>query len=127
MFHTYFRAVRICYKLLPMNSAPPGRTADASRLLIVDDDRETLDLLSLYLGDQGFAVSCVEDGRAMDAWLADHSADLVVLDLMLPGEDGLSIARRLRSNHELPIVMISARGEEIDRICLLYTSDAADE
>ena len=99
-----------------MSSAPLGRTADASRLLIVDDDRETLDLLSLYLGDQGFAVSCVEDGRAMDAWLADNSADLVVLDLMLPGEDGLSIARRLQSRHELPIVMISARGEEIDRI-----------
>lgn len=99
-----------------MSAAPLGRTADASRLLIVDDDRETLDLLSLYLGDQGFAVSCVEDGRAMDAWLAENSADLVILDLMLPGEDGLSIARRLRSEHHLPIVMISARGEEIDRI-----------
>jgi two-component system phosphate regulon response regulator OmpR len=99
-----------------MNSAAPGRPADAPRLLIVDDDRETLDLLSLYLGDQGFAVSCVEDGRAMDDWLAGNSADLVILDLMLPGEDGLSIARRLRSEHELPIIMISARGEEIDRI-----------
>ena len=99
-----------------MSSAPLGRTADASRLLIVDDDRETLDLLSLYLGDQGFAVSCVEDGRSMDAWLTENSADLVILDLMLPGEDGLSIARRLRSDHDLPIVMISARGEEIDRI-----------
>ena len=52
----------------------------------------------------------------MDAWLAENSADLVILDLMLPGEDGLSIARRLRSDHDLPIVMISARGEEIDRI-----------
>ena len=52
----------------------------------------------------------------MDAWLAENSADLVVLDLMLPGEDGLSIARRLRSDHDLPIVMISARGEEVDRI-----------
>jgi len=82
----------------------------------VDDDRETLDLLSLYLTEQGFAVSCVENGEAMDAWLTEDTADLVVLDLMLPGEDGLSIARRLRSQHNLPIVMISARGEELDRI-----------
>jgi DNA-binding response OmpR family regulator len=52
----------------------------------------------------------------MDAWLANHTTSLVILDLMLPGEDGLSLARRLRSDHELPIVMISARGEEIDRI-----------
>lgn len=82
----------------------------------MDDDRETLDLLSLYLSEQGFAVSCVEDGNAMDKWLADNTADLVVLDLMLPGEDGLSIARRLRSEHNLPIIMISARGEDLDRI-----------
>jgi DNA-binding response OmpR family regulator len=82
----------------------------------VDDDRETLDLLSLYLTEQGFVVSCVESGEAMDAWLDRNTADLVVLDLMLPGEDGLSIARRLSSQPNLPIVMISARGEEVDRI-----------
>jgi len=52
----------------------------------------------------------------MDAWLAENTPDLVILDLMLPGEDGLSIARRLSSDHKLPIVMISARGEELDRI-----------
>lgn len=99
-----------------MRSDSLGGRAETSRLLIVDDDRETLDLLSLYLTEQGFAVSCVENGVAMDAWLAGNTADLVVLDLMLPGEDGLSIARRLRSDHNLPIVMISARGEELDRI-----------
>ena len=90
--------------------------ASGSHLLVVDDDSETRELLSLYLGQQGFAVAVVEDGNAMDAWLADNSTDLVILDLMLPGEDGLSIARRLQSNHGLPIVMISARGEELDRI-----------
>ena len=90
--------------------------ASGSHLLVVDDDRETRELLSLYLGQQGFDVAVVEDGKAMDAWLADHSTDLVILDLMLPGEDGLSIARRLQSRHKLPIVMISARGEELDRI-----------
>jgi len=99
-----------------MESDSPGNRAGSSRLLVVDDDRETLDLLSLYLGDQGFAVSCVEDGKTMDVWLAENSADLVILDLMLPGEDGLSIAKRLVRDYGLPIVMISARGEEVDRI-----------
>jgi DNA-binding response OmpR family regulator len=93
-----------------------GKHAGQSHLLIVDDDRETRELLSLYLGNQGFEVSAVEDGKAMDAWLAENTTDLVILDLMLPGEDGLSLARRLRGDHKLPIVMISARGEEIDRI-----------
>jgi DNA-binding response OmpR family regulator len=99
-----------------MDLDSPGNRAAGSRLLVVDDDRETLDLLSLYLGEQGFSVSCVEDGKAMDAWLAENSADLVILDLMLPGEDGLSIAKRLVGDYAMPIVMISARGEEVDRI-----------
>jgi DNA-binding response OmpR family regulator len=63
--------------------------ASGSHLLVVDDDRETRELLSLYLGQQGFEVAVVEDGKAMDAWLADNSTDLVILDLMLPGEEGL--------------------------------------
>jgi len=94
----------------------PGNNASGPHLLVVDDDRDTRELLSVYLGKQGFAVSTVADGREMDAWLAQNSTDLVILDLMLPGEDGLSIARRLRAEHRLPIVMISARGTDIDRI-----------
>lgn len=86
------------------------------RLLVVDDDAEIRELLSIYLGDQGFEVAAVEDGPSMDAWLSSHTADLVILDLMLPGENGLSLARRLRVDHRLPIIMISARGEEVDRI-----------
>ena len=99
-----------------MDAGRRATHASGSHLLVVDDDRETRELLSLYLGQQGFDVAIVEDGEAMDAWLAENSTDLVVLDLMLPGEDGLSIARRLQSTHKLPIVMISARGEELDRI-----------
>lgn len=99
-----------------MNTKGRADCAGRSHLLVVDDDRETRELLSSYLGKQGFEVSTVEDGPAMDAWLDKHSTDLVILDLMLPGEDGLSIARRLGNNQELPIVMISARGEELDRI-----------
>jgi DNA-binding response OmpR family regulator len=99
-----------------MDAGRRATHASGSHLLVVDDDGETRELLSLYLGQQGFDVDVVEDGKAMDAWLAGNSTDLVVLDLMLPGEDGLSIARRLQSDHGLPIVMISARGEELDRI-----------
>ena len=99
-----------------MDAGRRASHASGSHLLVVDDDGETRELLSLYLGQQGFEVAAVEDGKAMDAWLADHDTNLVILDLMLPGEDGLSIARRLQSDYGLPIVMISARGEELDRI-----------
>jgi len=85
-------------------------------LLVVDDDPELRDLLARYLGEQGFRVSAVADGASMDALLGQEHPDLVILDLMLPGEDGLSIARRLRTHSSVPIIMLSARGEDIDRI-----------
>ena len=99
-----------------MDAGRPTDRASGPHLLVVDDDWETRELLSSYLGKQGYEVSTVENGQAMDAWLARHTADLVILDLMLPGEDGLSIARRLGAEQKLPIVIISARGEELDRI-----------
>lgn len=116
MFQADFGIQGLCYKLFPMNPDTHNRDSESFRLLVVDDDLGIRELLSQYLGDQGFTVSAVEDGKAMDAWLAENTADLVILDLMLPGEDGLSLARRLRSDHKLPIIMISARGEEVDRI-----------
>ena len=99
-----------------MAAESPGFAAGRPHLLVVDDDRETRDLLSMYFRDHGFDVDTVKDGPDMDAWLGNHATNLVILDLMLPGEDGLSLARRLRVDHKVPIVMISARGEEIDRI-----------
>jgi DNA-binding response OmpR family regulator len=116
MFRANFKKQVICYKLYPMNSTQTDQPTDQAQLLVVDDDTGIRDLLSRYLTEQGFRVAAVADGVAMDAWLADASPDLVILDLMLPGEDGLSLARRLRSDHGFPIIMISARGEEIDRI-----------
>ena len=99
-----------------MSTTAKGSLADTAQLLVVDDDPGIRELLCQYLGEQGYDVFAVPDGTAMDAWLAENSADLVILDLMLPGEDGLSLARRLRGEHRLPIIMTSARGEEVDRI-----------
>jgi len=88
-----------------------------NHILIVDDDPDLRHLLTRYLGEQGFSVSAVADGREMDAFLdSGEQVDLLILDLMLPGEDGLSIARRLRTEQPLPMIILSARGDEIDRI-----------
>jgi DNA-binding response OmpR family regulator len=89
---------------------------DSKRILVVDDDAGLRELLQEYLSAQGYQVIPVADGKGMDAYLADKQADLVILDLMLPGEDGLSLARRLRTQSNLPIIMLSARGEDVDRI-----------
>ena len=85
-------------------------------ILIVDDDPGLRDLLQRYLSEQGFTVLTAEDGGAMDGIMAKNVVDLIILDLMLPGEDGLAIARRLRTKGSIPIIMLSAKGEEIDRI-----------
>jgi DNA-binding response OmpR family regulator len=89
---------------------------DPIRILVVDDDPDLRELLIGYLAREGFSVSGAEDGRAMDEVLEQATPDLILLDLMLPGEDGLSIARRLRQATSLPIIMLSARGDDIDRI-----------
>ncbi|WP_295540248.1 response regulator [uncultured Thiohalocapsa sp.] len=92
-------------------------TAEArTRVLVVDDDASLRELLTDYLRQEGFDVCGVEDGVAMFDWLETHQADLLILDLMLPGEDGLTLARRLRTKDDTPIIMLSARGEDIDRI-----------
>lgn len=86
-------------------------------LLVVDDDAELRELTEAYLSQQGFRVRTVADALEMDAALAERKPDLLVLDLMLPGEDGLSIARRLKSaGSGIPIIMLSAQGDDVDRI-----------
>ena len=85
-------------------------------LLVVDDDTELCALLKRYLEENGYAVSCVGDGVKMDQFLDNNEVELIILDLMLPGEDGLSLAQRLRQSSNIPVIMLSARGEEVDRI-----------
>ena len=90
---------------------------DASpHILIVDDDREIRDLTGRYLRKHGFRVESAADAKAMDRLLRDGRFDLIVLDLMLPGEDGLSICRRLRASTRIPILMLTAVAEDTDRI-----------
>ena len=86
------------------------------KLLVVDDDPELRELIAVYLTRQGYEIATVADGAAMDRELANGNIDLVILDLMLPGENCLSIARRLKQESEIPIIIVSAYGEDIDRI-----------
>jgi two-component system phosphate regulon response regulator OmpR len=87
------------------------------RVLLVDDDARLRDLLIRYLQEQGFAIKAVTDAIQMNRALLREHFDLMVLDLMLPGEDGLSICRRLRAeDNKLPIIMLTAKGDDIDRI-----------
>ena len=101
-----------------MSDSAAHSTADAPpRVLVVDDDLRLRELLLRYLQQQGFEVLAAGDGREMDRQLSRHHVDLIVLDLMLPGEDGLAICRRLRGQGvETPVVMLTAKGDEIDRI-----------
>jgi DNA-binding response OmpR family regulator len=88
-----------------------------TKILVVDDDARLRDLLTRYLGEQGFQVAALADARDIDKKLQRDPPHLVVLDLMLPGEDGLSVCRRLRGADEsVPIIMLTAKGEDVDRI-----------
>jgi len=87
------------------------------KILVIEDDTRTRTLLERYLKEQGFPVVSVASGRRLDETLATHSIKLMILDLMLPGEDGLSICRRLRARGEdIPIIILTAKGDEIDRV-----------
>jgi two-component system OmpR family response regulator len=85
-------------------------------ILIVDDDPELRELLGDYLRKNGFRVTTVEGGPGMKTTLEHQRIDLIILDLMLPGEDGLVLCRNLRVDSEIPIIMLTARGDDMDRI-----------
>ena len=91
--------------------------ARKDKIMVVDDDARIRDLLRRYLTQEGFDVVQAEDGKALTRILLREAVDLIVLDLMMPGEDGLSICRRLRgANDRTPIIMLTAKGEDVDRI-----------
>src|SRR5712671_4174374 len=87
------------------------------KILVIDDDPRLRDLLVRYLTEQGFQVQALADARDLDKKLQRDPPHLLVLDLMLPGEDGLAVCRRLRASGEtVPVIMLTAKGEDVDRI-----------
>lgn len=99
-----------------MDEAGVGRTGESPTILIVEDDRATAEMLRDALLEQGMAVELAGDGASMDRVLRLRPVDLVVLDVMLPGEDGLSICRRLRAKDDIAILMLTAVSGDVDRI-----------
>jgi two-component system, OmpR family, response regulator len=85
-------------------------------ILVVEDDRETRTLIAKYLRTNACNVATAADGREMVRAMTDHRVDLLILDVMLPGEDGLSLCRKVRAESQVPIIMLTARGEDVDRI-----------
>jgi two-component system OmpR family response regulator len=108
LIHISRKGVRAGAYIFAMPTAP--------HILIVDDHREIRELVSRALAEEGFRVSAAADGRAMRQTLADSRIDLILLDLMLPGEDGLSLCRSLRTQSNVPIIMLTAKGDEVDRV-----------
>ena len=89
---------------------------DQPHILVVDDERRIRTMLGRYLSDEGFRVSEASDGVAMREILERDTVDLVLLDLVMPGEDGLSLARHIRQRSEIPVIMLTGKGELIDRV-----------
>lgn len=96
-----------------MSGAPE---TNKPHILIVDDDSEIRDLLSRFLSKHEYRVTTASDGREMKKALDDWQIDLIVLDLMMPGEDGLSLCRKVRAESNMPVIMLTAMGEDVDRI-----------
>lgn len=90
--------------------------SDNGHILVVDDQREICEMVDDYLSGEGYRVSTAHDGAEMRRALAQSRVDLVILDLMLPGEDGLSLARSLREESDVGIIILTGRGETVDRI-----------
>ena len=95
----------------------PGRVmSNEPHIVVVDDHRDIRDLVGAYLSQHGFRVSVAENGVALRKVLERGAADLIILDIMMPGEDGLSVCRQLRGSSELPIIFLTAMADDTDRI-----------
>lgn len=90
--------------------------ADVNSILLVEDDVEIGELISRYLENNGMTVAWVASGEALDKKLAGENYDIIILDLNLPGEDGLSICRRVSASRDIPIIIVTAKGEDVDKI-----------
>ena len=89
---------------------------DAARILVADDDRNIADLVRMYLAKAGYDVTLARDGEEAQKLLKEQPFDLAVLDIMMPGPDGLQIIRNLRKRSEMPVIFLSARSSDIDKV-----------
>ena len=92
------------------------KAPDAATILVADDDRNIADLLRMYLSKAGYAVTVASDGDETQRLLRERRFDLLILDIMMPGQDGLQIIRGLRKRSELPVIFVSARSSDIDKV-----------
>jgi two-component system, OmpR family, response regulator len=109
------------YKLTAVQTGTDGgrlrsQMEQSPHILFVEDDPEIRSLVANLLRDSGFRASVAREGREMDRILEASRIDLLILDIMRPGEDGLSLCRRVRAHSNLPIIMLTARGSEIERV-----------
>src|SRR5690554_1727646 len=93
-----------------------GFDVERGRILVVDDDLNLCELVSLYLTREGFSVECVHDGEEAVTTALRSPPDLIVLDLMLPGKDGLEVCQEIRKHHDTPLIMLTAKSDDVDRI-----------
>ena len=89
---------------------------DMPHLLLVDDERSIREPLAIYLTKQGFRVTQAADAEAARTRLSAYAIDIIILDIMMPGEDGLSLTRHIRANSDIPVILLTAKSEETDRI-----------
>jgi two-component system OmpR family response regulator len=101
---------------MAMSIDPVQPLQSRSNILVVDDDVQILELVARFLRSSGFTVLTARDGLEMKAVLAESPVDLIVLDLMLPGTNGLDLCRELRKTSTVPVVMLTAKGDDVDRI-----------
>jgi DNA-binding response OmpR family regulator len=87
-----------------------------NRVLIIDDDEKLCKLLMEYLNNNGFRAICISDGSGVLRTLSSESPDIIILDVMLPGKDGLEVLKEIRRDHAIPVIMLTAKGEDTDRI-----------
>jgi len=110
------RGYRLVVEGAPAEETAAPVTADAVRVIVVDDEPDLCEMIAKYLGKYGFIVDTAGDGRALDARLSDDPPDLLILDVNMPGEDGFSVARRVRAFSTVPILMLTAESDTVDRV-----------
>ena len=116
IFHRDRRAILVSMRLSSPNISPTSTMSISPHILIVDDDADVRQLVTDYLGDFDLRVTGAPDGAAMRSTLAHNVVDLILLDIKLPSEDGMTIARELRVKSSIPIIMLTSRKDDVDRI-----------